>query len=180
MFNTAKRIALSTILAIALAGIAAGPAVADTAFVAGPRSRFASWTFSPNSPSCVYPADGYLALSGATVVFTTPPLGSGSPWSWWVSAELDVLFASGQSGQPASCIANLSLSPPVTSGGSGAPGYATPNNSVGAQSAHAVLNEIPLVPATTYTITPQIAAAGSYHCNLIGNAAVHVVLLSNM
>jgi hypothetical protein len=180
MINTIKRIALSIILAIGIAGIAAGPALADTAFVSGPRSRFTSWTFSPNLPSHVYPVDGFLALTGATVVFTTPPLGSGSPWTWWLSAELDVVFASGQSGQSASCIANLALSPPVSSGGSGSPGYATPNDSVGNQSAHAAINDRPLVPATTYTLTPQIAAVGSYQCLLIGNAALHVVLLSNL
>ena len=178
--HTIKRIALSIILSIALATLVAGPAMADTAFAVGPRNRFTSWTFSPNSPSYVYPADGYLALTGATVVFTTPALGSGSPWTWWLSAELDVVFASGQSGQPASCIANLSLSPPVSSGGSGSPGYATPNDSVGNQSAHAVINERPLVPATTYTLVAQIAAVGAYRCNLIGNAAVHIVLLSNL
>jgi hypothetical protein len=179
MLHTIKRIALSAIVAISLATLAGGPASADTGFT-GPQlpHRFTSWTFSPSTPSSVAPASGYVALNGASVTFTTPPAGSPA-WTWYLSAELDIVFASGQLNQSAACVANWNLSPTVA-GGTSASGYATPSYAIGPQSAHAVLTDVPLQQSTTYTLTPQMAATGAYTCTLTGTAAVHIVLLSNL
>jgi hypothetical protein len=66
--HTIKRIALSTILSIALAGIVAGPALADTPpnvalFGLAP---VAEWIFSPSAISVV-PAQGYVTQLSASL-----------------------------------------------------------------------------------------------------------------
>jgi hypothetical protein len=178
MFSTAKRLALSTILAIALATLAGGPASADTGFTGPQLHRITSWAFSPSTPGSVAPGAGYAALTGAGVVFTTPPAGN-QAWTWYLSAELDIVFASGQLNQSAACVANWNLSP-TTAGGTSASGYATPSYNNGPQSAHAVLTDVPLQQSTTYTLTPQMAATGAYSCTMTGTAAVHITLWSNL
>lgn len=178
MLHTIKRIALSAIVAIALGTLAGGPASADTGFTGPQLHRITSWAFSPSTPTSVAPGAGYVALNGASVTFTTPPAGN-QAWTWYLSAELDIVFASGQLGQSAACNCVWNLSPTVA-GGTSAAGYATPSYNIGPQSAHAVLTDVPLQQSTQYTLTPQMAATGSYSCTMTGTAAVHITLWSNL
>jgi len=178
--QTIKRILTSTILAIALATLAGGPAMADTAPTGTGRSHhFASWTFAPNTPSSVAAGAGFVALNGATVTLTVPYLGTDpAPLPVYLSATLDVVFSSGSVGQSASCIATITINPSVTGGGAGVSGYALPNYNLGSATAHAVLVDLPLQRGSAYTVTPQIAANGSVGCVLPGNAAFHVEMFA--
>lgn len=181
--HTIKRIALSTILSIALAGIVAGPALADTPpnvalFGLAP---VAEWIFSPSAISVV-PAQGYVTIASAT--FTTARntyewwgtyYPSGTAVTWSMDAEASAVFQA-QSSSTLGCIINIAIPGAVPNTGAGIQGVVTPTFALGDSStATAKMVGIQLYADTTYTITASIAASGA-GCNQIGNALVKFTL----
>jgi hypothetical protein len=162
--HTIKRILTSTILAIALATLAGGPALADTPPNAITGVPVAEWIFSPAATS-VTPAQGYVSIASATFTTTASNfigLPSGWPWplSWSIDADASTVFQA-QSSQVFSCIINISIPGTVPNTGAGVQGIATPNLALGAPAtATATIRGVQLYAATSYTATASIAATG--------------------
>jgi hypothetical protein len=174
--HTIKRILTSIALAIALATLAAGPAMADTAPNAIRGEPVAEWIFSPSAISVV-PAQGNVTIASAT--FTTTGPTSGTPASatvvWSFDAEASAVFQA-QSSSTEVCIINITIPGSVPSTGAGSQGITTPNFSLGATaSASAKMVGIQLYAATTYTASATISANGA-GCNETAPPLVKFVL----
>jgi len=183
MINAIKRILTSTILAIALAGIVAGPAMADTPPTAlGGIVPGAEWLFNPSAIS-VTPAQGYVAIASATFTTTASnffgiPSGWSWPTSWFIDAEAVTVFQA-QGTSTLSCIVNIAIPGAVPNTGAAVQGIVTPTFAIGNLStATSKMVGVQLYANTAYTITASIAAsgAGNTGCNQIGNALVHFTL----
>jgi hypothetical protein len=175
--QTIKRILTSTILAIGIATLATGPALADTPPTATFGWPLAEWIFNPSAIS-VTPAQGYVTIASTT--FTT----ARSNFGWWgtnmiaqwiMDAEASTTFQA-QSSSTSSCIINIAIPGAVPSTGAGVPGVVTPNFALGDLStATARIVGYQLYPSTTYTATATISASGA-GCNEGSNPLVKFTL----
>jgi hypothetical protein len=175
--HTIKRILTSTILAIGIATLATGPALADTPPSPREGQEVAEWIFSPSTISVV-PAQGAVVIASAT--FTTSRSnfefwGGSTTSTWFFDAEASTTFQA-QSSSTSSCIINIAIPGAVPSTGAGVPGVVTPNFALGDLStATARIVGYQLYPSTTYTATATISASGA-GCNEGSNPLVKFTL----
>lgn len=152
--HTIKRILTSTILAIGLATLASGPALADQSSVV---------VLNTSTPNTVATSSGWVTMSGSTWTVTewTPPAAWGFGFAGFLEANFDVLLAA-TSSNTTTCSCGVVISGSSTYDGTAVAGQIAAVWAAGGGPwlschAHGLWQ---LLAGAPYTVVAQVAANG--------------------